>query len=612
MVAVRLWVENGVMADFDRRSAALRIVLRRYRRQLWREKATALPGLILPGVGSVFYRFIPPLVVAHLLGGVIENEQMSWSTVAPWVLLFGASVLIGEVFWRFAIAGLIVAESRSLEALYVEGMDELLARDLNFFHDNFAGSLTKKVIAYAKSFEMVVDTLAFSVLSNILPLLFVIPVLWSFSPWLVLFLFGMLTVTAASVIPLIRRRKKLVDERETASNVVAGHVADCLANIDAVRVFAQEESEAAIHRANAHDFATKAGRSWRYQNMRVDMVTAPYYALTNTVGVVIAAMIGRNSALGFEAVFITFTYFVNCTEIVWQFNDIYRNIESALSEAAQFGDVLLDEPTVLDPVAPIALAPVDSSVEFRSVRFAHGRSGDALFDDFDLRIEAGERVGLVGRSGGGKTTLTKLLLRLMDIDEGMILVGGQDISSLRQADLRGQMAYVPQDPVMFHRSLRDNLAFGRPDASMADIEAAAAAAHAAEFIEQLPDGYDTLVGERGIKLSGGQRQRVAIARALLRHAPILLLDEATSSLDSESEALIQPALLALMEKRTAIVIAHRLSTVQHMDRLLVLDDGRVVEQGTHRELVRRNGVYASLWAHQSGGFLVADDEAAVA
>ena len=218
-------------------------------------------------------------------------------------------------------------------------------------------------------------------------------------------------------------------------------------------------------------------------------------------------------------------------------------------------------------------------------------------------IAPGERVGLVGRSGGGKTTIVRLLLRLMDVQGGRILVGGQDVTKLSQADLRGLIASVPQDPVMFHRTLRENIAFGRPGASDQEIVDAARAAHVLEFVEGLPDGFDTLVGERGVKLSGGQRQRVAIARAVLRDAPILLLDEATSALDSESEALIQEALWRLMEGRTAIAVAHRLSTVAGMDRLVVLDKGGIVEEGTHAELLTRGGGYARLWERQSGGFL---------
>ena len=209
----------------------------------------------------------------------------------------------------------------------------------------------------------------------------------------------------------------------------------------------------------------------------------------------------------------------------------------------------------------------------------------------------------MGRSGGGKTTLTRLLLRFSDVEKGEIRVGGHAIDRIPQATLRSVISYVPQDPSMFHRSIADNIRVGRPGATDAEVRRAARLAHAAEFIDALPAGYETLVGERGVKLSGGQRQRVAIARAILKDAPILILDEATSSLDSESEALIQEALSTLLSGRTAIVIAHRLSTVWRMDRLVVLERGTIVEQGTHGALVAGNGIYASLWAHQSGGFL---------
>jgi ATP-binding cassette subfamily B protein len=237
--------------------------------------------------------------------------------------------------------------------------------------------------------------------------------------------------------------------------------------------------------------------------------------------------------------------------------------------------------------------------------FTHPDSGkdDSLFSKLNLHIKAGEKIGLVGHSGSGKTTLTKLLLRFNDIDSGEILIDGQNVAAITQEDLRRHVAYIPQEPLLFHRSIRENIAYGKPEASDEEIEEAAKKAYATEFIDKLPAGYNTLVGERGVKLSGGQRQRIVIARAILKDAPILVLDEATSALDSESEKYIQAALMELMKKRTAIVIAHRLSTIQKMDRIIVLDHGTIVEEGSHKDLIKQNGTYAKLWAHQSGGFI---------
>ena len=414
----------------------------------------------------------------------------------------------------------------------------------------------------------------------------------------------MLAATLVLVLPLIRRRARLVHIREAASNTMVGHVADSIANAETVRAFAREREEARIHAFNVGDFGAKTLRSWDYQNLRVNTVTSPMYVATNTLGLVVALAVNRRTAGSLEAVFITFSYYAAVTRVVWQFNSIYRSLESALTDAAQFTELLLEPPSVVDAADARAFAPGHLGVELRDVRFRYGAAQPLLFDGFSLAIAPGTKVGLVGRSGGGKTTLTRLLLRFADVESGHILIGGQPIDGVSQASLRRTIAYVPQDPSMFHRTIADNIRVGRPDAPDADVRRAAALAHAAEFIETLPAGYETLVGERGVKLSGGQRQRIAIARAILKDAPILVLDEATSSLDSESEALIQDALLTLMETRTAIVIAHRLSTVRRMDRLIVLDGGRIIEADPHDALLARGGTYASLWARQSGGFLV--------
>jgi ATP-binding cassette subfamily B protein len=518
-------------------------------------------------------------------------------------LTFAGVWLAGEVAWRLAIFFMTRMEIRGMESLYVEAMDELLAKDLAFFHNNFAGSLTKRALGYARRFEDVFDVLCFSVSANLIPLVFAGVVLWSYSPLLILALLGLMGTTLAIVFPLIRRRQRLVDDREAASNVLAGHVADSIANAETVRAFAREPDEACIHRRNVLDLGVKTMRSWDYQNLRVDTITAPMHVLTNTLGLIVALATSRGSGVSLEAVFITFSYYTTATRVMWEFNRIYRNLETALTDAAQFTELLLEPPSVVDVPEPQTLAPGDRSVEMRNVTFAYAPNQPPLFRQFTLRVEPGEKVGLVGRSGGGKTTITRLLLRFADVQAGAILVGGQRVDEVSQSALRALIAYVPQDPSMFHRSIADNIRVGRPAASDTEVRRAAEIAHAAEFIEALPAAYETLVGERGVKLSGGQRQRIAIARAILKDAPILILDEATSSLDSESETLIQDALWKLMAGRTAIVIAHRLSTVRRMNRLVVIDGGRTVEQGTHDELLQARGLYTSLWAHQSGGFL---------
>ena len=598
--------------DSRRLNEALWLVLRRYGRQVARRPWVAVPALLLPGIGDVFVFYAPPLVIAQLLGTVARDETLTLAAFTPYVLTFAALWFTGESIWRVAEAMIARAEIRGMESLYVEAMEELLAKDLAFFHDNFAGSLTKRTLGYARRFEDVFDVVAFQVVAKILPLLFVTVVLWRYSPLLILVLLGMLAITVTLVVPRIRRRRQLVDEREAASNVLAGHVADSIANAEPVRAFARERDEAAIHSANVRQFGTKTLRSWDYQNFRVNIITAPMYVLTNTLGLIVALHISLGSARSLETVFLTFSYFATATRVMWEFNRVYRNLEGALTDAAQFTDLLLDPPTVQDVASPVAFTPRDYGVEVRDVSFRHSPEQPLLFDRFSLTVPAGTKLGLVGRSGGGKTTITRLLLRFKDVERGQILVGGQSISEVTQASLRDVIAYVPQDPAMFHRSIADNIRFARPQATDEEVRRAAALAHAAEFIQSLPEGYDTLVGERGIKLSGGQRQRIAIARAILKDAPILILDEATSSLDSESEALIQDALWTLMEGRTAIVIAHRLSTVRRMDALVVLDRGRIIEQGTHEDLLAVGGIYASLWSHQSGGFLPATDVESVA
>ncbi|MFE5141401.1 ABC transporter ATP-binding protein [Streptomyces fagopyri] len=577
------------------------LALRYYTRELTRRRGLTATALLLPAAGNIGINYIAPLIVAKLVGRIADRPGTSVGSSLPYVLAFAGVLLLSEALWRVGLHCLNRLDARGIEHLYVIGLDELFAKDAAFFHDNFAGSLTKRALSFASRFEEFVDTLTFSVVGRFVPLAFGAVVLWRYEPLLVVGLLAMIALTAVCVVPLIRRRQALVRRREEAIARVSGHVSDSLMNMDTVRAFAAEEREAAEHRSRVAESRRLTLRSWDYGNLRIDTLVAPMSVLTNVLGLLLAVALGGGE-LGVEAIVVAFTYYTNATRIMFEFNQIYRRLETSMTEAAQFTELLLTSPTVLDPPAPEPLATRAADVRFERVSFTHA-GARPLFEGLDLAVADGSKIGLVGRSGGGKTTLTRLLLRMTDIDAGRILIGGQDISRLRQADLRGAIAYVPQDPAMFHRTLRDNIAFARPDATDAEVRRAAEAAHVTEFSDALPDGFDTIVGERGVKLSGGQRQRVALARAILRDAPILLLDEATSALDSESEHLVQEALWRLMDGRTALVVAHRLSTVAKMDRLVVIDRGRIVEQGTHHELLATDGAYAKLWRHQSGGFL---------
>ncbi|MFE5288282.1 ABC transporter ATP-binding protein [Nocardia sp. NPDC056611] len=583
------------------RTSGVRLVLRYYGREMARRKAITITAMLGPALGNICQLYIAPLLVAIVVGKVAATGDSSIGALAPYVVGFGALLFIAEVCWRIGIHFLNRLDANGIENLYNTAMDELLAKDSAFFHNNFAGSLTKRALSFATRFEDFADTFAFEIVAAFVPLTFASVVLWRYDPMLVIVLLGLIAVSGVVVAPLIRRRQHLVDDREAAIALVSGHVSDTLSNMQAVRAFAAEPEEIAEHRRRVAVQRRKSLLSWDYNNLYIDTAITPLMVIVNVAGLLIALGMGGGHA-SVEVIMVAFTYYWNATGIMFRFNQIYRRLESTTTEAAQFTELLLESPTVLDIAEPEPLRPKGSDIRFEQVNFAHA-GAQPLFRGLDLDVPSGARIGLVGRSGGGKSTLTQLLLRMMDIDGGVIRIGGQDISRLRQSDLRSLLSYVPQDPAMFHRSLSDNIRFARPEATDEEVRRAAKAAHVTEFADGLPDGMDTLIGERGVKLSGGQRQRVALARAILRDAPILLLDEATSALDSESEILVQQALWELMEGRTALVVAHRLSTVAGMDRLIVLDRGRIVEQGSHEELLRGEGTYAQLWRHQSGGFL---------
>ncbi len=521
--------------------------------------------------------------------------------------LFALSWFMGEMLWRLGIHCMIRLETMGIKNLYRQAFHELVHRDYHFFSNNFVGTITKQTIAYARNFEKFTDTMSFNVINNIIPTVFACIILWQYSPYIPLILLVCLAIVIVIALPIIRKRMVLVIARHDAQSRTSGMLSDSVTNILTVKSFAQEASEEKTFEACIDDAMIKWKRAADYQNLRFDTVISPMYVLTNALGLVIALFFTHKLSLPTGTLVVIYSYYASVTRTFWDINRVYRDIESCMSESAEFTQMVLKPAEIQDVVNAPSLVVKKSSITFKNVHFSYGKKQedeDMFLSKFDLAIKSNQKIGLVGPSGGGKTTITKLLLRFLDIKRGSISIDGQDISHVTQTSLRDHIAYVPQEPLLFHQSLYDNIAYGNKSATREEVMQAAKLAHADEFIQTLPHKYETMVGERGVKLSGGQRQRIAIARAMLKQAPILILDEATSALDSESEKYIQESFKELMKNKTALVIAHRLSTIKNLDRILVLADGKIVQDGTHDELIKQTGLYATLWGHQSGEFLV--------
>src|SRR5262245_19337420 len=352
------------------RKRAVLLALRYYGRQMARLWRFTAPAMLLPALGNTCIFYVAPLIVAHLVGRLAGHGPAGIGVAMPFVLGFAGVLLFAEIVWRIGIHCLNRLDGHGIENLYVIGMDELLAKDAAFFHDNFAGSLTKRVLSFASRFEDFTDNLVFNIVGSLGPLAFASVVLWRYDPLLVAGLIGLIAITGAGIAPLIRRRQQLVDQREEAIARVSGHVADSLTNMDTIRAFAAEEREAAEHRSRVADQRRKTLRSWDYENMRIDTLVAPMSVLTNAIGLLLAIALGTGTH-GIEAVFVSFTYFSNAMSIMFQFNQIYRNLESSLTEAAQFTELLLTPATVTDPDEPEPLRHGPSGVRFEGVGFTH-------------------------------------------------------------------------------------------------------------------------------------------------------------------------------------------------------------------------------------------------
>lgn len=543
-----------------------------------------------------------PLLIALVLGQLIHAHTINVGLLVFAGFFQVCTLIICYVADAYGVAVLHLKVEKDL---YEDSFQYLVHQDYSFFTNRFSGSIVTQASRFAKVYTTFNDTIFFDLAPQLCTVLFAIGIMTYYSPVLgltvcVLWLLSIFVVIRFALGRLPMRRAAVAKESEQI-----GELADMINNSLTVKTFASEDREFRRY----HDINEVRGglfiRSWQRAVRNVWIVNAlcAILQITVFVGGIVAVSRGRLEI----ASFLLFqVYTLRIIDNIYRSNHIVRQLEVASGDAEEMAELLEQPPLIQNKAVTETSRIKDGAVNFQDMTFRYldsSNNEEQLFENFNLQIKPGEKIGLVGPSGGGKTTITRLLLRFMDIQGGAIVIDDQDIRDIKQQDLRHAIAYVPQEPLLFHRSVKDNIRYGKPGATDEAVIDAAKKSFAHDFIKTLPQGYDTLVGERGVKLSGGQRQRVAIARAMLKNAPILVLDEATSALDSESERVIQKALWELMKDKTALVIAHRLSTIQRMDRIVVLDEGRIIEQGTHKRLLEQHGLYAKLWAHQSGGFI---------
>ncbi|MCK6409039.1 ABC transporter ATP-binding protein [Thauera sp.] len=486
----------------------------------------------------------------------------------------------------------------------------MLGQSMSFYQDEFAGRVAAKVMQTALAVRDTCLTLTDILVFVIIYFVTLTLVVASFDAWLLAPFLGWLVLYLAALRWFVPRLSKVSRAQADARSLMTGRITDAYTNIATVKLFSHAGREAGYARGAMQEFMHTVHAQMRLvSGIEIINHSLSMLLILATGGVSLwlwsRGLIGVGAVAAATAMALRLNGMSHW--VMWEMASLFENVGTV-----QDGINTLSRPhAVVDRADAKPLVVSRGEVRFEHLGFAYGATGPQarrVIDDFTLSIRPGEKIGVVGRSGAGKSTLVNLLLRFYDLEQGRILIDGQDVAGVTQNSLRAQIGMVTQDTSLLHRSVRDNILYGRPDATDDDMIAAAKRAEAHEFILGLSDpkgrrGYDAHVGERGVKLSGGQRQRIAIARVMLKDAPILLLDEATSALDSEVEAAIQASLYRLMEGKTVVAIAHRLSTIAAMDRLVVMDKGRIVEEGDHRSLLARGGLYARLWAHQSGGFL---------
>ena len=585
------------MSDFRNTISYIKPTVMKYKWQFYSIFFLHAVRIILSGVVTpIFYKRIVDIISQT----GVDRASLS-SPLLKSIFLIAALLPIAWIFGRSTQYFISKFQASVIRDLHDFSFKKLHGHSYMFFADHFGGALVNKSRKFVYAFEVMHDILIDNFWSSFVIFVAIFTVFFT-QAHTIAFIFLAMSVVYLTILFLMSKKKVEYDVAEAAADSrVTAVLADTITNFLSIKSSSALNTEVNNFKKVTGKEAMLRLRAWLFGNK----INAIQSAISMTVQVIVAFLTGYlwiSGKISAGVFVLVQSYSITIGNYFWDLGKAMTKFTKALSDMKEMVDIFKQIPDVLDVPNPEKSQIQRGLIEIKDLHFTY-QNGTEVFKNFSIKINSGEKVGLVGHSGSGKSTLAKLLMRFVDVSSGSILVDGQSIAKITQDDLHDNISYISQEPILFHRSIRENIAYSWGDAKEEDIILAAKKAHAHEFILNLKSGYETLVGERGVKLSGGERQRVAIARAMLKQTPILILDEATSSLDSISESYIQDAFNELMKGRTTIVIAHRLSTVQKMDRIIVLQKGRVVEEGTHKELLAKNGFYAELWNHQTGGFI---------
>lgn len=543
---------------------------------------------ILFALGLILVQF-KPVILQQLIDSAIAGEH-----ITKYLWYIGGILIITNIVFRFFDYLLMKTQVTVQKITYDYSLTKLIEHSYSFFTNNFSGGLVAKSKRYANSFEPIQDIFLFNLFSAIVSVVTITIILLFKNTLLSAIFFAWAIIYAIVSVKLTTKQKQFSETRAQEDSKTTALLSDIITNILTIKMFAKEKKEIKTYEKQTTKNKEAIWQEWRYM-LIVFLAQATLLGVLEFAILFISVKGYQAGTISIGTIALVQLYAVLIFNSVWNFGRGVQKITTKLSEMKEMIDIIELEPEVQDHNKRNHTIIKKGAITIKDLTFSYDKK--PVLENFNLNIKAGEKIGLVGISGSGKTTITKLLLRFFDIQKGIITIDGHNISKLTQQDLRQAIAYVPQDPSLFHRTIKENISYAKKS-TQKEINDAMKKARVDKFVEKLPHKELTLVGERGIKLSGGERQRVAIARAIIKKAPIVVMDEATSSLDTVSERHIQESIHELLKEKTAIIIAHRLSTVKELDRIIVLDKGRIVEQGTHNALLQQKGAYYKLYQNQ--------------